>query len=123
VAPNLGAAATSSLHTGSGRIANIAVQRVCPSDVADHVAMGSYDPVAYALVLDALTHSGTASAARISSAVCSEPFLPTVVPSRVAKDVGSLVSAIVKAFRSSPRVAAEPALPCYVLAACPARLR
>src|SRR5436190_11290501 len=64
VVPNLDESGSSSLHTGGGQIANIAVQQVCPGHVADHLAMGSYDPVGYALALDAVTHAGPAQAAR-----------------------------------------------------------
>ena len=49
-------AARSELHTGPGDISNIAVQQVRPGHIADHLSMGSTDPVGYVLVVAALTH-------------------------------------------------------------------
>src|SRR4051812_11869489 len=57
VVPNFDASGSSSLHTGDGDIANIAVQDICPNDMSEHLAMGSYDPVGYALAIDAFTHA------------------------------------------------------------------
>src|SRR5205823_3096896 len=56
VVPNTDSSGSSSLHTGSGNIANIAVQQICPNDTSEHLAMGSYDAVGYALAADAFTH-------------------------------------------------------------------
>ena len=73
------AAARSELHTGPGDISNNAVQQVCPGHVAEHLSMGSIDPVGYALVIDALTHDGLASAHRINRSVCpGAPAAPAV---------------------------------------------
>ncbi len=123
VVPNLDASGSSSLHTGAGEIANIAVQQICPGDVSEHLAMGSYDPVAYALALDAFTHSGTADPSRISSSVCAQPFQPGVNPATFATDYAGFLAAIGQAAAESPQVASEPPLKCYVLAACPASSR
>lgn len=78
VVPNFGPAASSALHTGAGRISNVAIQSICPLHIADHLVMGTFDPVGYALVMDALTHPGPAVAARVSSAVCSQVTMPGV---------------------------------------------
>jgi hypothetical protein len=64
--------ASAALHTGGGMITNIATQAICPGDVDEHLTIGTIDPVAYALAVDALTHSGPADPARISPAVCSQ---------------------------------------------------
>jgi Lipase (class 2) len=120
VVPNLDASGSSSLHTGSGVIANIAVQQICPADTSEHLAMGSYDPVAYALAIDAFTHSGTADPSRISSSICAQPFQPGVNPSTFATDYAGFLAAIGQASAQSPQVAFEPPLKCYVFAACPA---
>src|ERR1700712_4770875 len=45
VVPNLGPAASSALHTGTGRIANVLAQSICPVHVAEHLTMGTVDPV------------------------------------------------------------------------------
>lgn len=118
VTPNLDASGSSSLHTGRGRIANIAVQQICPNDSSDHLAMGTYDPVAYALVVDAFTHRGTADPARIPRTVCAQPFQPGIDPSTFAGDYAGFLAAIGQAFAESPEVKAEPPLKCYVFAAC-----
>ena len=54
------------------------MQDICPTDVSEHLAMGSYDAVGYALAVDAFTHAGPASAARIPTTVCAQPFQPGV---------------------------------------------
>ena len=36
------------------QITNVAVQDICPNDSSEHLALGSYDPVTWALLLDAL---------------------------------------------------------------------
>jgi hypothetical protein len=119
VVPNLDASGSSSLHTGSGRIANIAVQQVCPNDTSDHLAMGSYDPVGYALAVDTFTHPGTADPSRVSPTVCAQPFQPGVDPSTFASDYSGYLNAIGQAQQNAPQVAAEPPLRCYVFASCP----
>ncbi|MFZ0040949.1 MAG: hypothetical protein WAK93_06570 [Solirubrobacteraceae bacterium] len=118
VVPNLDASGSSSLHTGSGQIANIAVQQICPADVSDHLAMGSYDPVGYALAVDAFTHTGPADPARISSSVCSQPFQPGVNAATFPTTYASYLGAVGEAELQSPEVTAEPALQCYVFASC-----
>jgi hypothetical protein len=120
VVPNFDASGSSSLHTGAGRIANIAVQEICPGDASDHLAMGSYDPVGYALAVDALTHAGTADKARIPVTVCAQAFQPGVNAATFATDYAAFLSAIGAAQRAVPAVPAEPPLKCYVFAACPA---
>jgi hypothetical protein len=118
VVPNLDSSGSSSLHTGGGQIANIAVQQICPADVSDHLAMGTYDPVAYALAIDAFTHSGTAEPSRIPSGVCAEPFQPGVDPAGFPTDYAGFLTAIGQAAEQSPQVSAEPPLRCYVFASC-----
>jgi hypothetical protein len=116
---------TSSLHTGAGRITNVATQDICPLDLDEHLLIGTIDPVAYALVLDALTHDGPADPARIGRGVCLQLYQPGVnplnlpmylellrsVPGLLAVDVPD-VNAV-----GAPEVAAEPPLRCYVFAA------
>jgi triacylglycerol esterase/lipase EstA (alpha/beta hydrolase family) len=118
VVPNLDSSGSSSLHTGAGTIANIAVQQICPNDVSEHLAMGSYDPVAYALVIDALTHSGVADPARIPSTVCARPFQPGVDPAMFAANYATYLEQVGRAQSGDPMVPAEPPLACYVFAAC-----
>jgi triacylglycerol esterase/lipase EstA (alpha/beta hydrolase family) len=118
VVPNLDESGSSSVHTGGGTISNIAVQQVCPGHVADHLAMGSYDPVGYALALDAVTHAGPAQAARIALTVCAEPFQPGVNPETFAADDAAYDQWAGETFATWPRVDSEPPLKCYVTASC-----
>lgn len=118
VVPNLDSSGSSSLHTGGGTIANIAVQQICPNDASDHLAMGSYDPVGYALVVDAFTHSGTADPSRIPSTVCAQPLQPGVDPSSFPSDYAQYLNDIGQGQQNAPQVTAEPPLQCYVFVSC-----
>jgi hypothetical protein len=87
----------------------VAVQEICPADVSEHLAMGSYDPVGYALALDAFAHRGPARAERIAGATCTQPFQPGVDPSTFAADYAGYLAAVGNAALASPFVTAEPA--------------
>jgi triacylglycerol esterase/lipase EstA (alpha/beta hydrolase family) len=119
VVPNLDDSGSSSLHTGAGNIRNVAVQTICPADSSDHLAMGSYDAVGYALAIDALTHPGTADPSRVPATTCAQPFHPGVDPATFPTDYSSYLLAVGNAAAESPLVAAEPALKCYTTATCP----
>src|SRR3954453_390242 len=110
VVPNLDATGSSSLHTGSGHVVNVAVQDICPADVSEHLAMGSYDAVGYALAVDAFTHAGSASAARVPAMVCAQPLQPGVDQSTFVTDYAAYVAYIGQSAQESPEVAAEPPL-------------
>jgi hypothetical protein len=117
VRPNLDTTGSSSLHTGGGVIANVAVQDVCPANAARHFAVGTYDPVAYALAIDALSHSGRGAAAdRISKTVCRERLAPGVDPRTFARDLGALYAYVGSHKRVGGFTRAEPALAPYVFA-------
>jgi hypothetical protein len=126
VTPNSSAQTSSSaLHTGDGAITNVAVQDVCPADVDEHLLVGTIDPTTYALVMDALTHSGPADPARIDPAVCGQVFMPYVDPADVRTYLQPLQALPGLASTplpyanlvGAPMVGAEPALRCYVFAA------
>lgn len=71
----------SSLRTGDGTRVNIATQDVCLTNVADHFQAISYDPIPYAIVLDALQHPGVASLARLKGqglGLCTKLAAPGV---------------------------------------------
>lgn len=118
VVPNLDASGSSSLHTGAGHIANIAVQQICPNDTSEHLAMGSYDAVGYALAVDAFSHESLADPARISPTVCADPLQPGVNPATFPTDFAGYLEAIGQAQEAAPEVSAEPPLKCYVFASC-----
>jgi triacylglycerol esterase/lipase EstA (alpha/beta hydrolase family) len=119
VVPNTNEEGSSSVHTGGGEIANIAVQEVCPGHKAEHLAMGSYDPVGYALALDALTHAGPAQKSRIALTVCAQAFQPGVDPETFATEDAKYDQEIAETFATWPHVPSEPPLRCYVTASCP----
>lgn len=126
VQPNDSAATSSSaLHTGDGRITNVATQDICPFDVYEHLMIGTIDSAAYALVMDALNHRGPARPARIDPSVCLQPYQPGVDPLYVQtylQVVGALPGLLAVDIPElnavgAPEVKAEPRLRCYVYAA------
>ena len=118
VVPNLDSRGSSSLHTGRGRIRNIAVQQVCPNDVSDHLAMGSYDPVGYALAVDAFGHEALANPKHVPVSVCAQPFQPGVDLATFAGDYAGFLSEIGNAQETAKQLSAEPPVKCYVFASC-----
>jgi Lipase (class 2) len=123
VVPNVGPAASSSLHGSGGEIANVAIQDVCPADTSEHLAIGTYDNTAYALAIDALTHRGPADPQRVELSVCAHPLMPGVRPSSFAIDYGRELAYIGKVIATSPTVGSEPPLACYTTATCDSRPR
>lgn len=124
VQPNSGPNASAALRTGGGQITNVATQDVCPLDVDEHLLVGTVDPVAYALAIDALTHPGPADSARIASAVCTQLYQPGVDPSsantyeQVLAGLPGLITVTGPNLAGATEVNAEPALRCYVFASC-----
>jgi hypothetical protein len=114
VQPNLDDSGTSSL-SGPGDITNVATQDVCPVNTADHLSVGTYDPVAYALAMDALDHTGPADPSRIASSVCTEVFMPGIDPRTFATSYADLNAQIFVSLTLDPRVDAEPPLKPYTL--------
>lgn len=113
VVPNLTPKGSSTLHTGKGTIRNVAVQGICPLDLSEHLAMGTYDPVAYALAIDAFTHRGPAKPSRISKSVCSQQFMPGVDPSAFASDYATYVAHVAAVLATARKTSAEPRLAPY----------
>ena len=117
VQPNLSSNGTTSLHGGGGRITNVALQDICPLNVSEHIAIGTYDPVAYVIALDALTHPGQpADPARISRSVCSRLLMPGVDPATFAADLAGVDTTVATQLALYPRVQGEPTLKPYVYA-------
>jgi len=116
VVPNTGPAPSSALRTGAGRIANIATQAVCPSNTADHFAIGSYDPVGYAIAYDALTHDGPAVRSRIPLTTCAQVLQPGVDPATFPADYLRFTTYATDSSGDAPEVPAEPAPARYVYA-------
>lgn len=113
VFPNLGPAPSSALTTGAGRRANISTFDVCPGHVADHLSMGSFDALAYALVIDALDHDGPASPARIDRSVCLQQLQPGVDPVAFPTRLAVYTAGVGFQVATYPHVLAEPPLKAY----------
>jgi pimeloyl-ACP methyl ester carboxylesterase len=120
VVPNFDDSGSSSLHGGGGDITNVAVQSICPLDVSEHLLIGTADSVAYALAIDAIGHPGPADPSRISSTVCTQPFMPGVNPLTFATDFAAADAGVATTLATYPHVSAEPPLACYVTASCAA---
>jgi hypothetical protein len=118
VQPNLDDHGTTSLHGGGGDIANVATQDICPLNVADHLAYW-YDPVGYALTMDALSHAGPADPGRVDRGVCAQVGMPYVAPVTIPTYTAHLYNALfVDRVSSTPTTSEEPASACYVTATC-----
>ncbi|MGH8530007.1 MAG: esterase/lipase family protein [Nevskiales bacterium] len=117
VQPNLDDSGTSSL-AGGDNVENVAVQDLCPVQLADHLTIGTSDAMAYALAMDALTHEGPADPSRIPPSVCLQPFMPGVNPATFLIDLGTAAVEIVEQLTFYPRVPAEPPLKDYVPQRC-----
>ncbi len=116
---------SSALTTGRGRIANIEVHSVCPTDPYEHVMMGTVSPAVHGIVMDALSHPGPAVASRVDRSLCNRLYMPGIEPADVASFVPmfaalpSLLSTPVPlvTLSGAPMLPREPALRCYVYAA------
>lgn len=118
-APNLDeATGVSPLRSGDGAITNVQTQQLCPLSLAEHIALGTYDPVAYAVARDALDHDGPADVGRFDPATCLEPFMPGVAPLTFATDLAAFTAVIAETLATSPLVTDEPPLRCYVTDSC-----
>jgi len=97
--------------SGPGRITNVGIQEICPASKSEHLMVGTVDPAAAALALDALDHDGPADPARIDRTVCAQPYHPGVdeatAPAQIAAALQSL-------FLNEGPAGGEPALRCYV---------
>ncbi|HEV2814431.1 MAG TPA: hypothetical protein VGW10_14340 [Solirubrobacteraceae bacterium] len=112
------ATGSSPLRTGDGRIRNTLIQSVCPGNTAEHLVLGSYDPVGWALALDALTHDGPADPARVPATVCAQPFMPGVAPATFPANWARYTAAIGQGGAQAEYADAEPPLRCYATASC-----
>lgn len=117
VMPNADSNGSSSVH-GPGEIADVAVQEICPFDTSDHLKLGTSDPVAWALFLDAITHPGPADPTRINPSVCAEQFMPGINPVTYPTDAGKAAADLETNTETFPKVSSEPPLFCYVTVSC-----
>jgi hypothetical protein len=101
------------LHGGGGSITNVSVQSICLLHVADHLLLGTADPVAYALVIDAINHPGPADPTRISPSICGQLFQPGVNPLTFVTDFAGLGTYVAATLALSPHAAQPPPLAAY----------
>jgi triacylglycerol esterase/lipase EstA (alpha/beta hydrolase family) len=101
------------LTTGQGQIANILLSDACPDRTTDHVSLGTYDPVTYALVEDALNHPGPVSIDRFDHAACTQLTQPGVNQEFAAVHFARAISAIGATLLLTYHVPAEPPLAPY----------
>ncbi|MFF3484284.1 esterase/lipase family protein [Streptomyces sp. NPDC002701] len=107
---------TTDLRGPASRVANISLQDVCPDNRSDHIGIGTSDPVAYALTINALTHDGPADPAAIPSSVCDRTFMPGIDPRTFASDLAAFTETATATIAGAPIHRVEPALKPYVLA-------
>jgi hypothetical protein len=103
---------------GPGKITNVAIQSICPADPEEHLAIGTSDATAHALVIDALTHRGPAKPSRIDSAVCAQPLMPGIDPATYATNTAAAAAFLGSSIATYPHVDREPPLRCYVRLRC-----
>lgn len=113
VQPNLDDTGVSSL-AGGNNVSNIATQDICPSNTADHLSIGTLDPVAFAVAMDALTEPGPASTSRILLTVCAEAFMPGIDEATFLEDFSNAGSVLFDQLANYPHVPEEPPLKAYV---------
>jgi pimeloyl-ACP methyl ester carboxylesterase len=109
----------SAIRSTGANVANISLQQVCPASTTDHLESGFFDPVAYAIALDALEHPGPASLDRVlqgampgSPGVCGAIFMPGINPLTFVDDFNDSVSALLEVLAHARNTEQEPALPC-----------
>lgn len=103
---------------GPGKVTNVAIQEICPADPEEHLAIGTSDATAYALVIDALGRKGPADPRAIDPAVCAEPYQPGIDPETFFADTADSLTFLLNSIATYPKVDAEPPLRCYVKASC-----
>lgn len=88
---------TAALDFGQGnhKVSNILIQDICPGYLTEHVAIGTSDPVAFALAVDAISHDGPADIERAGGASGLCGLLPVDVTALLQAPVVSGLLAIV----------------------------
>ncbi|WP_033337818.1 esterase/lipase family protein [Catenuloplanes japonicus] len=107
---------TTDLRGPAGRVANVLLQQVCPDNTADHIEIGTVDPVAFALTMNAITRPGPADPRALPAGVCDETLMPGADPDTVATELATFLATAMAAIGAAPVLPAEPALRPYVYA-------
>ena len=93
--------------------ANIAVQDICPGRYVGHV-QSAWDAAYYAVVIDALTHSGPADPARVDRSYCNQQAMPKVDPVVGWQNTANVYLIAGQRQTPYPKTTTEPALRDYV---------
>jgi hypothetical protein len=91
---------------------NLVIQRVCPGRTTDHIGSG-VDSVAFAALLDALGHPGSARATRLPGRICRRSYLPGLSGAFLAGGVKALTALAATRIATGPKARAEPPLRLY----------
>lgn len=125
---NGGPMPTSALVDDGENVVNITLQDVCPANTANHTAIGTYDPVGFAIALDALVNDGPASLDRVlggaapgAAPVCAEAVMPGVDPAALDDDLALYDDFVAQALANGVHLVEEPLLACYSRGNGPAR--
>lgn len=116
VQPQQGTAASGFLNDARGRgVSNTFLQGACALQPASGLYLHEgvlYNPVAYALVVDALTHDGPGSFSRVSGQ-CSSIVAPGLSLSDVIETQTLIPLAVLNIFSYLPKSIGEPGIKSY----------
>lgn len=125
---NGGPMPTSALVDDGENVVNITLQDVCPANTANHRAIGTFDPVGFAIALDALVNDGPASLDRVlggaapgASPVCAEAAMPGVDPDALEDNLAFYDEFVALALANGVHLVEELLLACYTGGNGPAR--
>lgn len=96
------------------KVTNLLMQDLCPASLVDHLTIGTTDPVAFALTLDAISNPGPANIERAGGAALCTSILPT--PVSPSTDALVLVDILMQEQLAPPEfhaVTEEPPLKAY----------
>lgn len=117
---NGGPMPTSALAEEGENVLNITLQEVCPANTADHRAIGTFDPVGFAIALDALLHDGPASLERVlggyapgESPICLEEVMPGVDPADLDYNLARYDLFFAQGLTNGVHLVEEPLAACY----------
>ncbi|MFE7242988.1 hypothetical protein [Streptomyces sp. NPDC057580] len=91
---------------------NIAVQDVCPGRVVSHGEM-LYKALPYQLVVDVLSHAGTANPGRLPFGKCADALLPGVTADEVYWFNTVVAADVIATTNAAAKTALEPPLRDY----------
>ncbi len=113
VTPQADPSPSSALAPAKGvKSSTTALQSICPQDAATHIGTLS-DPVATALVYDALSHPGPAKPSRLSSGICSQTLVPGLNKSVVDDTIAHALTGLLATVNAATKATAEPPLASY----------